>query len=107
GLGDLLQAACDAGATEVLLRQHVSRDLRPRRRHLDGTLLEDDGAVWIADFGIASTKRHSFEWRSSCSRKPTLQTHSTIPRAHLPSFLLLAGCSMSWIEHAHMGTERY
>ena len=34
GLGDLLQAPRDAGAAEVLLRQHVGRDLRPRRRAL-------------------------------------------------------------------------
>ena len=79
GLGDLLQAPRDAGAPEILLRDHIGRDLRPRRRHFDAAMLEDDRAVGIADFGIASTERHPFEWRLSCSRKPALQAHHRSP----------------------------
>ena len=73
--GDLDQMARYAGATEILLGEHIGRDLRPLGRHVDVGLAEDDRAVRIADLGIDSTKRHSFEWRISCSRIPTLQAH--------------------------------
>jgi hypothetical protein len=46
-LGDFLQPPRDTGAPEVLLRQHVGRHLRPRLRHFDAALLEDDGAVGL------------------------------------------------------------
>ena len=56
-------------------------------------MLEDDRAVGIADFGIASTERHSFEWRSSCLRKPTLQAHRRSPVPSSRRSIPCAGCS--------------
>ena len=48
---DLLQARGDAGLAEILLRKHVGRDLRPRRRHLDVVRLEHHRAVRVANLG--------------------------------------------------------
>ena len=39
----------NARLAEVLLGEDIAGDLRPRRRHLDVVLAEDDGAVGIAD----------------------------------------------------------
>ena len=74
-LGDRDEVAGDAGAPEVFLRKYIGGHRRPLRRDIDVALAEDDRAVGIADFGISSTKRHPFEWRISCLRIPTLQTH--------------------------------
>ena len=48
---DLLQPRGDAGLAEIFLRQHVGRDLRPERRHLDVVRLEHHRAVGVADLG--------------------------------------------------------
>ena len=78
-VGNAHEPACNSSAPKVLLRQHVGGDRRPGRRNFDAKLLEDDGAVGGANFGVGSAKRHSREWRLSCSSIPTLQTHRRSP----------------------------
>ena len=77
--GDLDEAGRDAGPAEILLREDVGGDLRPVGRHVDALRLKNDRAVGIADFGVGSTKSHSFEWRFSCLRIPTLEAHRRSP----------------------------
>ena len=73
--GDLGKTLRNAGAAEILLREHVGRDLAPVGGHVDAGLAEDDRSIGIANLGIGSTKRDPFEGRFSCLRKPTLEAH--------------------------------
>ncbi len=102
-LGELDQMPRHAGATEVLLGEHIGGDRRPFRRHFDVALTKYDRAVGIADLGIASTKRHPFEWRMSCSRIPTVQTHRRSPVPNSRHFIPSRGV-LGRSEHADMGT---
>src|SRR5262249_17371532 len=90
GLFDALQAACDAGLAEVLLRENVGCDLAPMLGHEEAVKAENDGAVGVLDFargaaeldrvvrrlagfGEAPRNRHQGPpwWSKRCSLAPT------------------------------------
>ncbi len=76
------EARRHAGLAEVLLRQHIARDLRPRRRDLDVLLTEHHRAVRIADLaardaelyaGIRRTVGMGEQPRNAHGKSPTLR----------------------------------
>ena len=101
-LGNAAQVAGNASAPEILLGQHVGRDLAPVGRNFDAGLLEDDLAVRATDLGIGNAERHSCEWRCSCSRVPTLEAHR--PKSPVPISRLLALSRGAFTE---IGTHTY